>query len=236
MDFTQTLTEGRLLRRYKRFLADIELANGEVVTAHTANTGSMTGCADPGSRVWLSRSDNPRRKLAHTWELVQTAAGTLVGINTMWPPRLVKEGIEQGIVNELQGYHNIRAEVRYGSENSRVDLLLEDQSGQQCYVEVKNVTAISEKGVALFPDAPSVRGQKHLRELMAVVTAGYRAVIFFVVQREDAVGVSPHVQVDPVYGQLLRDAIEQGVEAIAYQAAVSIKRVRLEKRLPVIID
>lgn len=231
MKLPHPLTAGRLLRRYQRFLADVELADGTVVTAHCPNSGSMLGCAVPGSRVLLSSSDNPSRKLPFTWELVQ-ADGCWVGINTALPNRLVREGIEQGIVSELQGYERIRPEVCYGSERSRIDLLLEEPG--QCYVEVKNVTLV-EDGVARFPDAVTVRGQKHLRELMAMVEAGARSVNLFVVQRADARAVAPADAIDPAYGRLLRQAAGAGVELLAYRARVTPSEIVLCHRLPILI-
>ena len=231
MKLPQPLTSGRLLQRYKRFLADVALTDSSVVTAHCPNSGSMLGCAAPGSQVLLSRSDNPARKLAHTWELVQVD-GSWVGINTGLPNRLAREGIEQGIVTELQGYERIRQEVCYGAERSRIDLLLEEPG--LCYVEVKNVTLV-EGGVALFPDAVTTRGQKHLRELMAMVKSGARAVNFFVVQHAAARSVSPADTIDPAYGRLLRQAAEAGVELIAYQATVTPAEIILSCRLPVVL-
>ncbi len=233
MYFQNPLTEGRLIRRYKRFLADVELPDGSTLTVHTSNTGSMLGCAEPGSRVWLSRSDNPKRKYPYSWELVETSAGVIVGINTALPPGLVQEGVEGKVVGELQGYRQIRREVRYGSENSRIDLLLEQGKQPDCYVEVKNVTALMEQKIAVFPDAVSTRGQKHLRELMGVAQEGKRAVIFFVVQRSDARELRPADHIDSEYGRLLRQAVGNGVEAIAYRAKVSPKEINLEKSLPV---
>lgn len=176
------LISGKLIRRYKRFLADIELDDGTVVTAHCPNSGSMKGCNLPGSPVMLSRSDNPARKLTFTWELVQIN-GFWVGLNTMLPNRLTEEGVKDGTISELQGYAELRREVPYGSERSRIDLLLSG-NGVDCYVEVKNVTLV-ENQQALFPDAVTTRGQKHLRELMEVVAGGGRGVIFFTVQRGD---------------------------------------------------
>lgn len=193
----------------------------------------MLGCAEPGSQVWMSRSDNPRRKYPWSWELVETPTGAIVGINTALPPALVQEGIDDAVVTELQGYQHIRREVRYGNENSRIDLLLQQGVDPDCYVEVKNVTAIIENNIAIFPDAVSARAQKHLRELMQVVRQGKRAVIFFVVQRNDACAVRPADHIDPVYGELLRQAIAIGVEAIAYSATVSAQQIKLVKRLPV---
>ncbi len=225
------LYPGRLIRRYQRFLADIELENGMVVTAHCPNSGSMKGCASPGSRVLLSKSKKLERKLLYTWELVEVDRGW-VGINTGYPNRLVREGIEQKVISELQGYASLREEVRYG-ENSRIDLLLEGVSGL-CYVEVKNVT-LMEGARALFPDAVTLRGQKHLRELMTMVHQGHRALIFFVVQRQGGDFVSPADKIDPEYGRMLRVAVTGGVEALAYQALVTPEEIRLDIKLPVIL-
>lgn len=225
------LIEGRLIKRYKRFLADAELADGSIVTAHCPNSGSMKGCAIPGSRVWLSRSENPGRKLPYTWELVEVG-GCMIGLNTGLPNRLAREAIENGTVGELQGYPTIRPEVPYG-EHSRIDLLLEGPS-RRCYVEVKNVTLV-EDDRALFPDAVTERGQKHIRELMRVVREGDRGVIFFTVQRRDGVCVSPADLIDPEYGRLLRSALMNGVEALAYRAEVTQQEIRLTERLPVCV-
>lgn len=229
MKVPSQLIPGRLLRRYKRFMADVELDDGAMVTAHCPNSGSMLGCALPGSRVLLSRSDNPTRKFPYTWELVQ-ADGCWVGINTALTNRLAREGIEQGIVAELQGYELIRQEVCYGSERSRIDLLLEGPG--LCYVEVKNVTLI-DGDVARFPDSVTERGQKHLRELMAMVESGARSVNLFVVQRADARAVAPADAIDPAYGRLLRLAVEAGVELLAYQARVTPAEIVLSHSLPI---
>lgn len=229
MKVPSQLIPGRLLRRYKRFMADVELGDGTMVTAHCPNSGSMLGCAVPGSLVLLSRSGNPARKFPYTWELVQ-ADGCWVGINTALPNRLVREGIEQGIVAELQGYELIRQEVCYGSERSRIDLLLEGPG--LCYVEVKNVTLI-DGDVARFPDSVTERGQKHLRELMAMVESGARSVNLFVVQRADARTVAPADAIDPAYGRLLRRALEAGVELLAYQARVTPEEIVLSHSLPI---
>ncbi|MHB8121742.1 MAG: DNA/RNA nuclease SfsA [Desulfuromonadaceae bacterium] len=225
------LVAGTLVKRYKRFLADVTLDDGSLVTVHCPNSGSMMGCATPGSRVLLSRSSNSTRKYPFGWEMVQ-ADGFWIGINTGLPNRLTREAIEDGTVAELQGYAAIRPEVPYG-ERSRIDLLLEGSAGR-CYVEVKNVTLV-ESGRALFPDAVTTRGQKHLRELMRVVREGDRGVIFFTVQRGDGNSVSPADMIDPEYGRLLRLAIENGVEALAYRASVTPEEIRLTERLPVII-
>lgn len=225
------LLPGRLLRRYKRFLADIELADGQIITVHCPNSGSMKGCALPGSPVLLSLSSNPSRKYPYTWELVQ-ADGVWVGINTSLTNRLAREGIENGTVVELSGYDCLRGEVPYG-EHSRLDFMLSGERGD-CFIEVKNVTLVDGHR-ALFPDAVTTRGQKHLRDLMEIVAAGKRGVIFFVVQRGDALLVSPEERIDPEYGRLLRLAVASGVEAIAYQAVVTPAEIKLSHRLPVIL-
>lgn len=226
------LISGKLIRRYKRFLADVELDDGTVVTAHCPNSGSMKGCNLPDSPVMLSRSDNPARKLAFTWELVQIN-GFWVGLNTMLPNRLTEEGVQDGTISELQGYAKLRREVPYGSERSRIDLLLSG-NGVDCYVEVKNVTLV-ENQQALFPDAVTTRGQKHLRELMEVVAGGGRGVIFFTVQRGDGLSVAPADNIDPEYGRLLRQAAKSGVEAIAYRAEVTPKEIKLTEKLEVVL-
>jgi sugar fermentation stimulation protein A len=225
------LIPARLIRRYQRFLADFELDGGQIVTAHCPNSGSMKGCTIPGSPAFLSRCDKPGRKLAYTWELVM-ADNCWIGINTLVPNRLVAAAIRSGLIPELAGYGTVRPEVRYGT-NSRIDLLL--SNGENCcYVEVKNVT-LAEGNRALFPDALTTRGQKHLRELMEMVRRGHRAVNFFLVQRRDCESVAPADGIDPEYGRLLRIAAASGVELLAYQASVGREAICLTKRLPVIL-
>ena len=225
------LVEGRLLRRRNRFVAEVELPQG-VVAAHCPNTGSMLGCRESGSRVWLSAATNPGRKLAWTWELVE-AAGSLVGIHTGRSNGLVREAIAAGRLPELAGYSNIRAEVPYGT-NSRIDLLLEADGRPPCYVEVKNVTAAVTDGVGYFPDAVTERGAKNLREMMNVVAAGHRAVLCFCVQRGDVAAVRPADHIDPIYGRTLRAALATGVEVFALGARVGLDAIVLEARLPVV--
>lgn len=237
MYFSEPLIEGRLIKRYKRFLADVELVGGEVITAHTSNTGAMTGCSAPGSRVWLSRSDNLKRKYPHTWEVIEVSPGVLCGINTLRSNHLVAEAIQAGTISELLDYASIRREVNYGKERSRIDLLLETDGSDvkpPCYVEVKNVT-LEKQGVAYFPDAVTARGVKHLRELMMMVEEGARAVIFFCVQRDDCVEFRPADDVDSEYGRVLREVMEAGVEAFAYQAEINVDEIKLVKRLPIIV-
>lgn len=232
MEFPAPLLPATLIRRYQRFLADVHLADGSIVTVHCPNSGSMAGCAVPGSPVLLSVSDNPKRRLAHTWELVQVG-GSWVGINTARPNRLVHEALLAGQVPELAGYASIRPEVAYGREGSRIDLLLEGPAGR-CYVEVKNVT-LRDGELARFPDAVTSRGQKHLRELMGVVAEGERGVVFFLVQRGDVTAMAPADAIDPAYGRLLREAVAAGVEALVYQAEVTPAGISLGKRLPLLL-
>lgn len=229
MLFPKPLIPARLIRRYNRFLADVELTTGEIVTAHCPNSGSMKGCSMPGSLSYISRSDKLGRKLPYTLELVE-AEGGWVGVNTMLPNHLVREAIENGTVKELQGYGRIRQEVKISGE-SRIDFVLEGEKGV-AFVEVKNVTLVDD-GVALFPDAVTERGQKHLLELMEVVRQGHRGVIFFTVQRKDATAVAPADLIDPKYGRLLREAVAAGIEALAYRAIVTPAEIRLVTPLPV---
>jgi sugar fermentation stimulation protein A len=223
--FDAPLTEGRLIRRYKRFLADVETARGTVV-AHCPNTGSMLGCAEPGSRVWLQPAAGAQRKLAFTWELVESG-DTLVGINTGRSNRLVEEAIGRGAIAELRGHCLVKREAGYDGRASRCDLLLEGD-GRRCYVEVKNVTAAVAQGVALFPDAVSERAARHLEEMMRVVRSGHRAVLVYCVQRGDVREVRPADAIDPAYGRALRRALAGGVEVLAYRARVSPREIVLD--------
>lgn len=235
MKYTPPLQSATLIRRYKRFLADVKMPTGETITVHTPNTGAMTGCAEPGSTVWLRDVDNPKRKYRFSWEMTKNLSGVMVGVHTGITNALVAEAIENGVADELQGYSRLRQEVKYGEEGSRIDLLLEqDEDGRDCYVEIKNVTTCDEQGYGFFPDAVSTRASKHLRELMSMVEKGQRAVIFFCVQREDVSRVRPADEIDAVYGETLRQAIAAGVEALAYRARVTPGEVVLEKALPVI--
>jgi len=227
MRFKSRLIRGTLIQRYKRFLADIRIENGEVVTAHCTNTGSMMGCKEPGSSVYISRSDNLHRKLAYTWEMIEIA-GDWVGINTMHPNNLVPEAVESGVIKELCGYRTIRREVKV-SAHTRLDLCLEGRSGN-CYVEVKNVT-LAVDGAAAFPDAVSERGTKHLKELMRLKRQGHRAAIVFVIQRGDCDSFRPADEIDKEYGRWLRKAVKAGVEALPYVAKVTPKEIILTRRI-----
>ena len=232
MKFPSDLIEGRLIRRYKRFLADVQLP-GEVVTASCPNTGSMQGCAAAGSRVWLSEHDNAGRKYRHTWQIVE-AEDVMVGINTGLPNKLVEEAIVDRVIPELGGYATLRREVAYGDESSRVDFVLEGRRRKACYVEVKNVTAAVKNGIALFPDCVTDRGARHLRELMRMKAAGLRPVQLYCVQRGDVGEVRPADAIDPEYGRTLREAIDAGVEVLAYRARVTPSEIRIETRIPVV--
>lgn len=234
MRFSSALVEGRLTRRYKRFLADVELSSGETITAHCANPGSMLGLAAPGSRVWLSRSDNPKRKLRFSWELIEVDLGrgpTLVGINTSSPNAAVARAIEKDLIPELAGYGSMRREVRYGA-NSRIDILLEDEARPPCYVEIKNVHLMREAGLAEFPDSVTARGAKHLRALSEMAAAGARSVMVYFVQRGDADAFSLAEDIDPAYADAFGDAMAAGVEAIAVCSALTQEGLCLPRSIP----
>ncbi len=232
MEFPDPLIKGRLVKRYKRFLADVELENGETVVAHCANTGGMLGLKDPGLEVWLSPSRNPERKLKYTWELTRVD-GHLVGIHTGHPNGIVYDAVEAGDVPELSGYQKIRREVKYG-KNSRIDLLLEAEDGgrPKCYVEVKNVHLKRDQNTAEFPDAVTARGTKHLQELGDMVEAGHRAVMFYLVQRGDCSHFKIANDIDPVYYEALERAQARGVEVLCYSCEITTQSVTLGKQLP----
>lgn len=217
MKFHAPLIEGILIERYKRFFADVKLNDGQVVTAHCANSGSMLSVKEPGSRVWLSPSPNPKSKLAWRWEMIEVD-GAKVGINTMHPNKIVDEAIAEGLVSELKGYATRRREVKYGHENSRIDILLEEPG--LCYVEVKNVT-LKRNGHAQFPDAVTTRGAKHLRELSEMVKEGHRAAMVYLAQREDCKEFSIADDIDPDYAKELVKAIKAGVEVLCYRCKLS---------------
>ncbi|HET7176330.1 MAG TPA: DNA/RNA nuclease SfsA [Gammaproteobacteria bacterium] len=234
MRFEPPLLPGRLIRRYKRFLADVELPDGSRTTVHCPNTGAMLGCAEPGMAVYLSRAANPDRKYPLSWELVEALPQVWVGIHTGRTNALVREALLNGTLVELAGYGEIRGEVTL-HQGFRVDFLLRDPGRRpDCCLEVKNVTATVRDGVALFPDAVSERASRHLRELMVQVAAGQRAALCFCVQRDDVVEVRPADDIDPVYGATLRAALAAGVELVAYAAQVSPEEVRLHRPVPVV--
>ena len=219
------LQPGQLLARYKRFLTDVQLDNGEVITIHCANTGAMTGCADPGTRVWYSTSDNPKRKLPNSWEIAESPAGHFICVNTARANQIARELIEQEAIAPLAGYSRLRTEVKYGEENSRIDLLLEDDEKGNCYVEVKSVTLLDERyqpGMGYFPDAVTARGAKHLRELMAMKAAGHRAVLLFMVLHSGISRMRPATHIDPHYSLLIEQSIAAGVEILCYRPHVGV--------------
>lgn len=232
MQFTPALKQGKLLRRYKRFLADIALADGSEITIHCPNTGSMRNCLFPGETVWFSTSNNPKRKYAHTWELMATPNSGYLGVHSGNANALVEEALNSGIIGELAGYDSLRREVKYGDENSRIDILLEAAQKPNCYIEVKSCTLL-ENGRGYFPDAVSLRGQKHLRELIHMVGLGHRAVLFFVVQHTEITRVSPAEHIDPEYAKLLKMAVLSGVEVLAYRCEISPLEIRLSQACPV---
>ena len=235
MEFPAPLQHGRLLRRYKRFLSDIELESGETVTAHCANPGSMMGLAEPGSEVWLSRNANPKAKLDWRWELVRTGDGHLVCINTAWPNRVGEEAVAAGAIPELAGYGSLRREVKYGT-GSRVDLLLEDARRPPCYVEIKSVTLRRPDGAhptaAEFPDAVTKRGAKHLMELADVAEDGGRAVMLYLVQRGDCDRFRVAADIDPGYAAAMEEARRRGVETLCYRCEVTRHGIAIGRELP----
>lgn len=226
------LLEGRLIRRYKRFLADVRLANGTEVTAHCPNTGSMKNCAEPGSRVWLQDVHSPKRKLGYRWELVEVAGRYQACINTGRANALVREAILANRVEALKGYSTIQSERPYGNEGSRIDLLLSEPGLPDCFVEVKNLTLLVDDGLGTFPDAVTSRGRKHLRELTAVVEAGGRGVLFFNVAHSGIRRVEPAWDIDPGYAETLVQAVEAGVEVLAYGVAFGSGQLKLGRLLP----
>jgi sugar fermentation stimulation protein A len=233
MQFDPPLEEGRLIRRYKRFLADVETLSGETLTLHCPNTGSMLNCLGEGARVWFSRSSNPKRKLPGTWELVETPHGRLACINTGRANRLVEEALLAGTIIELEGFTALRREVPYGLENSRADFRLTYSSGE-VFVEVKSVTlGYDIDCVAAFPDAVTVRGAKHLRELSALAREGARAILLYCVNLTGVDAVRPADDIDPAYGRALREALTAGVEILAYGADVTPTALCLQRKLSV---
>lgn len=230
----QNWQEGRLIRRYKRFLADITTTTGEVLTIHCPNTGSMRNCLQPDAPCWYSTSASKTRKYPHTWEIATTPSGHLAGINTHRANALVREALEQNGIAELTGYEHCRAEVKYGQESSRIDFLLSGEAGE-CYVEVKSVTLMEAPGQGMFPDAVSTRGSRHLRELMGIAANGKRALLLFCVQHTGIEWVEAAAHLDPLYAQTLHEAATAGVEVIAYRTHIepSLSLIRLTDALPV---
>ncbi|MBN8958636.1 MAG: DNA/RNA nuclease SfsA [Rhizobiales bacterium] len=236
MRFAVPLIPATLVRRYKRFLADVILPSSEEITAHVANPGAMTGLAAPGTRVWLSKSDDPKRKLPYAWELAEVDFGSgveCVGVDTAYPNRLVHEALLAERIPECAGYPSLRREVRYG-ENSRVDFLLEGVGRPVCYLEVKNVHLMRTPGLAEFPDSVTARGARHMQELAAMADAGARAVVLFLIQIGSATRFAPAADIDPAYAASLEAARVRGVEALAYTCAVTTEGIVVDRRVPIV--
>ena len=232
MRFQTPLVPATLIRRYKRFLADIRLEDGREVTAHCANPGSMMGLAEEGMRIWVEPNDDPRKKLKYGWRLVEHADGQFTGVDTSVPNRALKAAL---LAREVEGltYDSLRPEVKYG-ENSRVDFLLETAGAADLYLEVKSVTLMRQAGLAEFPDSVTSRGLKHLQELARVVSEGHRAMLFYLVQRTDATRVSVAADIDPAYAAGFAEAREKGVEVMAVDCKISPEHISLGRALPVL--
>ena len=234
MEFEGLLQRGILLRRYKRFLADVELEDGSVRTIHCPNTGSMLNCATSGDEIWFSTSNNVKRKYPNTWEISRTSEGYFIGIQSARANVIVKEGLHK--IPEFEGYKLIKSEVKYGEENSRIDLFLSGHSNKpDCYVEIKSVTLLmpaDPEGLGLFPDAVTTRGAKHLRELTEIVRQGARGVLFYCAQHTGIKRVEPATEIDQIYSQTLKEALAAGVEVIAYRTKISTEGIELDHQIP----
>ncbi len=233
MRFDGPLQKGKLVKRYKRFLADVVLDTGEAVTVACPNTGTMFGLTDVGMTVYLSRSNSPTRKYPHTWELADKPGVGLVGINTARPNFIVEEAIRAGAIPTLSGYGSLRREVKYGA-NSRIDILLEDGARPSCYVEVKNVTLVRQPDLAEFPDCVTERGMKHLVEMSAMVNSGHRAVMVYLVQCETPGRFTLAHDLDPSYAKAYVKARAAGVEAVALTCSMSTEAVSFKNQIPIL--
>lgn len=237
MNFSPPLLEATLIKRYKRFLADVVHEELGEFTVHCPNTGSMKNCWSESDTVYLLDSQNPKRKYQYTWISSHNQNDHWLCLNTHLANQIVIEGIENGVIKELQNYQTIKPEVKYGKENSRIDLLLSSANQPDCYVEIKTVTLLENeigKGRGFFPDAVSTRGQKHLRELMTIAKSGQRAVLFFLVQHSGIESVSPAAHIDPKYAEILAEAIDAGVEILVYRTHISPAEIILQDSLPFI--
>ncbi|NDV51459.1 MULTISPECIES: DNA/RNA nuclease SfsA [unclassified Salipiger] len=231
MRFETPLIPARLLRRYKRFLADCRLEDGSEITAHVANPGSMLGMAEPESRIWLEPNEDPKRKLKYAWRLIEHEGGAFIGVDTGVPNRVLRAALEAGQVGGLEGYETVRPEVKYG-EKSRIDFLLTGAARRDCYVEVKSVTLSRSPGLAEFPDSVTARGAKHLAELAAMVRQGHRAVMLYLVQRTDAEVVTLASDIDPAYAAAFASARAAGVEVLALGCRITPEEITLGAPLP----
>lgn len=232
MHYPQPLIQATLIKRYKRFLADVTLSDGSEVTVYCANTGAMTGCATPGDTLWLLPNNNPKRKYALSWELTYTQAQHFICVNTARANELTENAINDGVISELTGYQTLQREVPYGSEKSRIDFLLSDNNKVNCYVEVKSCTLL-ENQQGYFPDTVTTRGQKHLRELIEMKQMGHRAVLLFAVLHTGINQVKAASHIDKKYAALLQQAQQAGVEVIAYRANINENTMVLHEKIPV---
>lgn len=239
MKFNPPLLKTTLIKRHKRFLAEVTHPELGDFTAHCPNTGSMKNCWSEGDTAWLLDSENPKRKYRYTWVINETQDGHMICINTHLANQLVMEGIENGVIKELQGYDHVQQEVKYGDENSRIDLLLTTENKPACYVEIKTVTLLEsgedfKPGAGFFPDAVTTRGQKHLRELIEMKQQDHRAILFFLVQHSGIETVDAAGHIDKKYADLYKQARQAGVEVIAYQSSISAKAIAIERATSVI--
>ncbi|MEW6997557.1 DNA/RNA nuclease SfsA [Colwelliaceae bacterium BS250] len=230
MIFNPPLQKATLIKRYKRFLADVILADGTETTMHVANTGAMSGCAEPGDTVWYSTSTNVKRKYPLSWELTETKVGDIICVNTIRANQLTEQAINDGVIAELNGYKTLKREVKYGSENSKIDILLSDGELADAYIEVKSATLL-DNGQGYFPDAVTTRGQKHLRELAEMAESGKRAILLFAVLHSGINSVTPAAHIDGEYAKLIKLALNSGVEVLAYQAKISSNFIQLSKKI-----
>ena len=235
MHYAKPLISGTLVKRYKRFLADVELADGTLVTAHCPNTGAMTGCAEPGFEVWLCPNNDPKRKLKYSWEVAVNGQQHKIGINTHNANKLVFEALQNQQIEAWRGYSQIKREVAFGAENSKVDFLLTDSAGGERYLEVKSVTLLQE-GLGYFPDTVTQRGQKHLRELMQVVEQGHSASLLFCAQHTGINSVRAAETLDPKYAELLAQAADKGVQILAYGCRIDREEMVLSHEIPFVSD
>ncbi|QOL26703.1 DNA/RNA nuclease SfsA [Thalassotalea sp. LPB0316] len=236
MTTSLSLQQATLIQRYKRFLADVTLADNTTTTIHVANTGAMTGCAEKGDRIWYSTSSNKQRKYPFSWEFTEKANGDLICVNTHKANDFVDEALKTGQIQEFSEFEAIEREVKYGEEKSKIDFLITNKRGQKTYIEVKSVTLL-EDDQGYFPDAKTTRGQKHLRELIAMVEAGHQACLLFFVMHNGIKNVKPACHIDPIYGQLIKQASQAGVQIIAYKAhfAESNAAISIEQVAPVTV-
>lgn len=231
MKFEQQLEKSVLIKRYKRFLADVNHPQLGEMTVHCPNTGSMKNCWQEGWHAWLLDSKNPKRKYQYTWVVSENEQGELIGVNTHFANEIVFEAILADKIPELTGFEEAKKEVKYGEENSRIDILLSNKAGERAYIEVKSVTLLEHNGAGYFPDAVTTRGQKHLRELIHCVQNGHRAVLFFLVQHTGIVQVSAAEHIDSEYTRLLERAIDAGVEVVSYNTTISAEEIIINKAI-----